>query len=359
MPQPLEPLPAPFVERLRRVIPARHWEVCLASFAQRKPTAFRVNTLKATVGQVQDELGEVGFGPVPVDWREGAFLVDPQERRRLADSAAVTEGRIYIQNLSSMVAPMVLNPQPGEHVLDLAAAPGGKTLQMAAMMRNQGQIAAVEVVRARMFKLQAALGRYGATIVKTYLTDGRTVGRKTPERFDRALLDAPCSAEARFDRRDPGSWRRWSLRKIQECARKQKGLLRSGLRSLKPGGTLLYCTCSLAPEENEEIVHGVLLQLGGAVEIQPVDLPFANTQPGLVHWDGKDLHPDLVRTVRILPNHEMDAFYLCQLTKRQSMRSDRRRHKHSQRRRRPELVPWINPGEPTARADRAERFAAP
>lgn len=99
-------------------------------------------------------------------------------------------------------------------MLDLAAAPGGKTLQMAAMMQDRGRIAAVEAVRTRMFKLQANLRRHGPTIVKTYLTDGRTVGRKTPERFDRVLLDSPCSSEARFQRADPGSWRHWSLCKL-------------------------------------------------------------------------------------------------------------------------------------------------
>ncbi len=321
MAQPLEPLPELFLDRLRRIVPAEQWDVCLASFAQEKLTAFRVNTLKAAVGQVRDELQQAGFCLAPVDWLDGAFMVDPAERRRLTETAAVAEGRIYIQNLSSMVAPMVLAPQPGQQVLDLAAAPGSKTLQMAAMMQNQGQIAAVEVVRTRMFRLQANLRRHGATVVRTYLTDGRTVGKKTPERFDRVLLDAPCSTEARFDRRDPSSWKHWSLRKIRESARKQKGLLRSAVTALKPGGVLLYCTCSFAPEENEQVVHGALARLGDVVEIEPIGLPFPNTQPGLTHWDEKDLHPDLARTVRILPNHQMDGFYLCKLTKRQSMPS--------------------------------------
>jgi NOL1/NOP2/sun family putative RNA methylase len=330
MTQPLEPLPELFVNRLRRIVPADRWDRCLASFAAEKPTAFRVNVLKAAVAEVQDELERAGFRPRQVDWLEGAFLVDPAERRRLTETAAVAEGRIYIQNLSSMVATMVLAPQPGEHVLDLAAAPGSKTLQMAAMMQNRGRIAAVDVVRTRMFKLRANLRRAGVTIAKTYLTDGRTVGRKTPERFDRVLLDAPCSSEARFRQRDPGSWRHWGLRKIRESARKQKGLLRSALMSLKPGGTLLYCTCSFAPEENERIVHGVLVQMHEAVEIEPIGLPLANVEPGLTHWDGEDLHPDLAGTVRILPDQEMDGFYLSKLAKRQTTlphpRTRRRRH---------------------------------
>lgn len=325
MSQTPEPLPELFVERLGRIVPPDQRERCLASFSAEKPTAFRVNTLKAATIDVRDELARSGFCLAPVDWLDGAFTVDPAQRRSLTETAAVAEGRIYLQNLSSMAAPMVLGPRAGEQVLDLAAAPGSKTLQMAAMMQNQGQIAAVEVVKARMFILDDNLRRHGVTIVRTYLTDGRTVGRKTPERFDRVLLDAPCSGEARFDRRDPGSWQYWSLRKIRESARKQIGLLRSAVLSLKLGGTLLYCTCSFAPEENEGVVHRVLEQMGEVLDVEPVELPFAPTQPGLTHWDGKDLHPDLAGSVRILPDGQMDGFYLCKLTKRKSMRPNRRR----------------------------------
>lgn len=325
-----EPLPEAFVERLARIVPQERWEECLSSFGQEKPTAFRVNALRAAVDEVQHELAQAGFSPAPVDWLPGAFTIEPGERRRLTETAAVSEGRIYIQGLSSMLAPVVLAPQPGERVLDLAAAPGGKTLEMAAMMRNRGEIAAVEVIRSRMYKLGANLHRHGATIVRTYLTDGRTVGRKTPERFDRVLVDAPCSGEARFDPRDPASWRHWGPRKIRESARKQKGLLRSALAALKPGGTLLYCTCSFAPEENEEVVQSVLAPLGDAVEIQPIDLPLPNTQPGLVEWNGNELLPDLARTVRILPDEWMDGFYLCKLSKQRPNRFGplARRSKH-------------------------------
>jgi 16S rRNA (cytosine1407-C5)-methyltransferase len=324
MPESLAPLPDLFVERLQKVVPAVRREACLSSFAQPRPTAFRVNVLKATVDEVKCELTSQGIPAVAVKWLEGAFTVTADQRRKLTESAATAEGRIYIQSLSSMVAPVVLGPRPDEKVLDLAAAPGGKTSQMAAMMQNRGHIAAVDVVRGRMFKLRATLQRCGVSNVKTYLTDGRTVGSKTPERFDRVLLDAPCSSEARFDRREPRTWKHWSMRKIKECARKQRGLLRSAINSLKPGGTLLYCTCSFAPEENETIVHGVLEQMGEAIGIEAIDLPLENIQSGITHWEGKGLHPDVARSVRILPDGQMDGFYLCKLVKRQSTAAARR-----------------------------------
>jgi 16S rRNA (cytosine1407-C5)-methyltransferase len=311
-----------FVQRLRQIVPADWWETCIDSFSVFKPTAFRVNTLKATVDEVVAELTEGGFPLQRTAWFSEAFSVrlDTRDRRRLTQSAAVREGRIYIQDQASMAAPLVLGPRPGETVLDLAAAPGGKTLQMAAMMQNTGVLSAVDSVRSRFFKLRANLNTYAATMVRTYLADGRTVGRKTPERFDRVLLDAPCSGEARFDRQDPKTWQYWSLKKIREAARKQKGLIRSAQRALRPGGRLLYCTCSFAPEENERIVHELLMERGDLMDIVPVRLPLANARPGMTSWAGESFDPRLTCAARILPTAEMDGLFLCLLCKRDAGR---------------------------------------
>jgi 16S rRNA (cytosine1407-C5)-methyltransferase len=273
--------------------------------------------LRATVDDAADELTRLGFPIHPVDCLREAFILraDAAERRRLTESSPVREGRIYVQDLASMMAAPVLGPQPGETILDLAAAPGGKTLHMAALMQNQGTISAVESVRTRFFKLKTNLRTGGATMVRAYLMDGRTVGRKTPERFDRVLLDAPCSGEARFDQREPKTWRYWSLKKIRESARKQGGLIRSGLRALKPGGTLLYCTCSFAPEENERVIHQLLVEKGDAVQILPLQLPLAGTQPGLTEWQNQSWHPRLSNAVRILPTAEMDGLFLALIRK--------------------------------------------
>lgn len=318
-------LPDEFIERLALILPDALRESCLASFADDKPVGLRANTLKAAVDDVFGELARGGLELQRVAWLAEAGLVPPDQRRALLDSAAVREGRVYVQNLASMLVPLVLAPRPGEEVLDLAAAPGGKTLQMAAMMRNQGRIAAVEPIRDRFYRLRAALALHGAAIVSTYRADGRTIGHKTPERFDRVLLDAPCSCEARFDTRDPESWHYWSPRKIKESARKQKGLLRSAAMCLKPGGTLVYSTCTFAPEENELVVQSLLDELDDAVEIAAIDCPLPNLQPGLSAWQGRALHPGLARAVRVLPTRAMDAAFVCKLVKRAGSRPTRRR----------------------------------
>ena len=315
-PQDLPPLPEAFLQRLEQIILPERLPGVLRSFTVAKPTAFRVNTLAAEVSAAKGELEGQGLELRPLPWCQGGFTVEASERRRLTESAACVEGRVYVQNPSSMVVPLLLGPKPGETVLDLAAAPGGKTLHMAAMMANTGRLSAVEPVRSRYYRLTENLRRCGATIVTCYRHDGRSVGRKCPGMFDRALLDAPCSSEARFTRLDPNSWAHWTPRKIRETSRKQKGLLRSAVRSLKPGGILVYCTCSFAPEENEQVIHSQLRRFGDALEILPVSLPFANVQPGLVRWSGRDLQPDLARSVRILPDDLMDALYICKLAKR-------------------------------------------
>ncbi|HXK58134.1 MAG TPA: RsmB/NOP family class I SAM-dependent RNA methyltransferase, partial [Gammaproteobacteria bacterium] len=294
------PLPLLFVKRLQAILPTASLEDSLQSFSCSRPTSFRVNTLKTTEPAVVTALRAEGFSLRRIEWRSGTYCVPPDQRRALTESRLFGEGLIYVQDLSSMLAPMVLAPKPGERVLDLAAAPGGKTLQMAAMMENRGELSAVESVRGRFFRLKANLKRGGATMVSTYLKDGRSVGAKVPDRFDRVLLDAPCASEARFDANDPESWSHWNLKKVQESARKQRRLLDSAIRSLRPGGTLVYCTCSFSPEENEQAVDSQLRRYGDAVAVTPIELPLSNVQPGLLQWGRHSYNEQLRHAVRVL-----------------------------------------------------------
>lgn len=310
-------LPAAFADRLTRILPADRLDGVLASFAAVKDVAFRINTLKAQPDAVLAGLRAAGLEPRPVAWSPLAWVVDAAAKRALTETPAFYQGEIYIQNLASQLAPLALAPQPGEMVLDLAAAPGGKTCQMAALMDNQGWLSAVEPVRDRYFRLKHNLDQQGVSIAHCYQKDGRAVGALTPERFDRVLLDAPCSSEARFDLNDPDSMAHWSPGKVREVAHKQKRLLLSAIHALKPGGVLVYSTCSFAPEENECIVHAALHKLGDAVEVTPVEIPVLH-QPGLTEWDGKTLNPQLAHSVRVLPDSLVDGFYLARLVKQRS-----------------------------------------
>ncbi|MFP6837539.1 MAG: RsmB/NOP family class I SAM-dependent RNA methyltransferase [Pseudomonadales bacterium] len=230
-------------------------------------------------------------------------------------AGSVERGEIYPINPSSVLAVLALAPQPDEEVLDLAAAPGGKTLLMAAAMDNRGRIAAVEPVKSRFHRMRANLARCGVRNVDFYLSDGRGVGRKVGERFDAVLLDVPCSSEARFRLDDPASYAHWKLRKIKEVARKQKSLLRSAFTALKPGGRLIYCTCALAPEENE-IPLDYLVRREPAAKLESVSVVCPQFIPGLTRWRAKVLHSDLQRAVRVLPDDLWDGLFICKIVKR-------------------------------------------
>jgi len=307
-------IPKEFIDRLQSILPPEHYQKCFESFHSPKMTAFRVNTLKATADTVIDQLSQLSIPIKPLREIANVYLVELKHRRKLTDSEPYKLGMIYIQNPSSILAVQVLDPQPGEEILDLAAAPGGKTLYMADLMKNQGRIGAVDAVKSRFFKLKNNIKTYGADIVDCYLKDGSIVGRQVPDRFDRVLLDAPCSSESRFHIDKPKSYQYWSEKKIKQMAKKQKNLLASAVAALKSGGTLVYCTCSFAPEENEAVIQW-LLDRNSDIEILPFTLPIKNSQPGLTHWNNKESSPSLKLAQRLLPTTIWNGLFICVLTK--------------------------------------------
>ena len=256
---------------------------------------------------------EQAFAPVgrPVEGMTGMWSL-PRDSDFTNDPAA-SSGKVYIQNPSSLLAVRVLDPQPGEEVLDLAAAPGGKTIAMAAIMGNTGRIAAVEPIKGRFHRLRANVARCGVTNVAFYQRDGRGVGKAVPERFDRVLLDAPCSSEARMRWDDPASFKHWSRRKVKETQRKQKSLLRSAYAALKPGGTLVYCTCSFGVEENEAVVQHLLEK--SDAQVQPIEQRPAHSMSGVSQWQNKALSGPLAHTLRVVPHDVWDGFYIARLSK--------------------------------------------
>jgi NOL1/NOP2/sun family putative RNA methylase len=308
-------LPQEFVTRLQALFPQDRFSSVLSSFKTQKPLAIRLNTIKSGTEEFFTALTQVGINPQKLDWYKNAFLLPASVREQITHSAMYEAGKIYVQNPSSMLPALVLSPQQGEEILDLAAAPGSKTLQMACMMQNNGRIAAVEKVKKRFYKLKANVQHQGATIVQCYLTDGSLVWRKVPERFDKVLLDAPCSSESRFTEGDPSTYAHWSLRKIHETAHKQKRLIYSAIQCLKPGGILVYATCSFAPEENEAILNYALDQFGESIEIEPIDLPIENYLPGITKWQEHSYNSTVKNAVRIIPNDIMDGFFMCRIRK--------------------------------------------
>ena len=240
-----------------------------------------------------------------------AWLIAPEARARLTRSDIVGAGGLYVQNLSSQLAPAALGNLAGLQVLDPAAAPGGKTLDLLQRVGPSGHVAAVEPVRSRFFALNrnvdAARGWAGVErpTCRLFNADGRQVGRKTPGRFDRVMLDAPCSSEARIDPADAATLGFWSPAKVRECVRKQRALLASAGKTVAPGGLIAYCTCTINRAENEDIVERFLGRADGRFLPESVTLPAA--LPELDAWTPG---PGMLR---IRPNHLYPAFFIALL----------------------------------------------
>lgn len=317
-------IPADFELRLQQIFGEQIAAQVLASMREPKAIALWENPLArhrntaVTVATLCADLGLAPATPVSAGL-PGCWQVPAEQRDAIMRHEAVSEGDIYPINPASLFAARALDVQPGDEVLDLAAAPGGKSLVLAAALSvggmATGRLALVEPVKPRFFRLRANMERCGVLQADYYQRDGRGVGTAVGERFDRVLLDAPCSSESRFHVSDPGSFTHWSLRKVRECARKQKSLLRSAFRALKPGGTLVYCTCSFAPEENEKIVASLLKreETAGLLPLEVPDDMATQVHQGLTGWEKRSF--DTADALRVLPDALWDGFFLAKISK--------------------------------------------
>lgn len=310
-------LPQQFLERLREVYDDVIYHTILTSFSNKPLPTFRANTLKISAEQLQDMLIKEGFQLEKISWFKDAFILHNKSIRELTETKEYQSGLIYIQNLSSMIPALVLDPQEGQIILDIAAAPGSKTTQIAALMNNTGQIVANDLSRKRLFKLKDNLSHMGVINTTTLNLPGESLWKRFPEYFDKTLVDVPCSMEGRIRCDDPKTYQDWFPRKIKQLSKLQKFILRSAISATKIGGTIIYSTCTLAPEENEEVIEWVLNKTAGSVTIEKIDnkdLPFV---PGLDHWK-KKIYQYGYNTGRIIPSEKLEGFFIAKLHKNAS-----------------------------------------
>lgn len=313
-------LPQKFIEKLQKIVPVNQWDKVLKTFATERPTTFRVNTLKAKPSSLKERLEPQGFKVENVTWTKEAFILRKGKQKDLEKTDLYTKGEIYVQGLSSMIPPLVLTPQLSETVLDLAAAPGSKTTQLAAFMGNQGLVLANDNNPIRVEKLKANLALQGATAARVLSPgDGGLVWRENFEKMDRVLLDAPCSSEARFQIEEPSTYGYWKEDTNRKMAKEQRRLFKSGFLSLKPGGIMVYSTCTFSPEENEMVLDWALQTYGGAMELVEIGIPLPAHTRGLIAWGDQQFNPAITRAIRILPTTDIEGFFVAKLQKKKSV----------------------------------------
>jgi tRNA (cytosine49-C5)-methyltransferase len=301
-------LPPDFELRLKDIIPQR--PECI--FEPRRYQTFRINTLKISIEKAHALLLERKVDFQKVNFCPYAVIVEKSAGQELLKSDIVNDGRLYAQGLESMLPVLVLDPQPDQRVLDLCAAPGSKTSQIAMHMNNQGVLKANEPIRERLYRLKSVLQLTGAQ-AQVSSTDGRRM-QEHNGLFDRILVDAPCSCEGRFIINEPKSFAYWSVRKIKEMSHKQKGLLLNASRLLGPGGIMVYATCTFAPEENEEVLDWFLRKTDGRFELTPILINGVQTYPCLTQWNKRSYDLRIRDAARILPDERMEGFFIAKFT---------------------------------------------
>ena len=217
-----------------------------------KKVTLRVNTLKATVEEIITEFSNLNIKFKQLDWYKEAFIIENIEEKDLQNMEIYNQGKIYLQNLSSMLPPIVLNPQHNENILDMCAAPGGKTTQMACLSNNKAFITAIERNKIRGEKLKYNLQKQGAGTINVMIEDARNLSDYF--KFDKILLDAPCSGSGT----DNVFKDNFTKDLIEKSVKIQETLLKKALNLLKDGGELVYSTCSILKDENENILEKCL-----------------------------------------------------------------------------------------------------
>lgn len=315
MNNPWDVLPEKFLEKLDTFVPNERKAEVLKSFLVRKPSTFRTNTLKITADALEQKLLAIGIEAERVPWYKDAFILKNVVQRVLTETDLYKNGYLYVQSLSSMIPPLVLNPKPNERVLDLTAAPGSKTTQMAMLMQNTGEILANDKSRIRMFKLEANIAMQGVTNTKTSYLPGEFLWKRYPEYFDRVLIDVPCSMEGRFFIENDKSYKDWTPGKVKQLSEMQKWLLRSAISATTVGGTIVYSTCTLSPEENEEVINWILKKEGDSLEVEEIHIPGLPADAGLTNFKQRVFDPRLKKALRIYPTYTMEGFFVTKLKK--------------------------------------------
>ena len=306
-------LPSAFLDATRAIMPDHLSMDDFIAICQRPlRRSLRVNTLKISVADFLALTKDYQWRLEPIPWcPEGFWIERADEALRLGSAAEHLSGLFYIQEASSMlpVSALFADRAPPHRVLDVAAAPGSKTTQIAALMNNRGGIVANEYSASRVKVLHANISRCGVKDVALTHFDGRVFGAALPESFDAILLDAPCSGEG-VVRKDPDAMNNWSQESVTSIAATQRELIESAFHALAPGGIMVYSTCTLNAQENQQVVNHLLTTYGDAVSIEPLGNLFPDAQKALTAEGFLHVFPQI---------YDSEGFFVARLRKNHSV----------------------------------------
>jgi len=310
----LKPL---FLERMKKLL-GKEIELYLGILKKPLQNSIRCNTLKINPEKLKKRLESLGW-IIEQPFKENPEIMIIKNELRPGELGRSLEhllGYYYVQEISSMLPVLALKPEPGGFVLDLTAAPGSKTTQLAAFMKNTGAIIANDSNLGRLKILASNMERCGVLNAVITKKDGIFLCKRLKENgflFDKILVDAPCSGEGTL-RSNPVTYEMWNPHTIKSLSKLQKNLLTSAIEILKPQGELVYSTCTHAPEENEEVVDFVIKEFQD-IEIESINLPI-KCRNGITEWNGDRYNQEVKKSCRIYPqDNDTEGFFIAKMRK--------------------------------------------
>ncbi len=261
-----------------------------------RPVTLRANNLKTSLEKVKEKLDEAQIEYETISWYEKALIIKNVREEEIRKLEIYENGEIYLQSLSSMLPPIILEPKAGENILDMTAAPGGKTTEIAALTENKAYITACEKNKIRAERLKFNLQKQGVKSANIMVEDARKLSDYFS--FDKILLDAPCSGsgtENIFDKN-------FSKELVERSVKFQEELLRKALKILKPGGEMVYSTCSILKQENEKVLERVLSKENA--QIEPITVQDIEVLPSKI-----------AETITVCPTENYEGFFVAKIKK--------------------------------------------
>ena len=260
-------IPEFLIEMLRKQYGEELSKKIIAGYGEERKVTLRVNTIKTNSSNIEKVLEENNIKYKKVSWYSEGYIIEKARENEIKNLDIYKNGEIYLQSLSSMLPPIILEPKENTDILDMTAAPGGKTTEIATLVGNKARITAIEMNKIRAQKLKYNVEKQGATCVYIMEQDARKLNDFFS--FDNVLLDAPCSGSGTININDTKLEKIFTEQLIKKSIKSQNELLKKAIKVLKKGSEMVYSTCSILQEENENIIENVLKE--NKVEIVDID----------------------------------------------------------------------------------------